>query len=48
MALMPIGAAIRWLAEADPGRPSITQVAMEGSSVEQRTITRVELELHTN
>ena len=48
MALMPIGAAIRWLAEADPGRASITQVAMEGSSVEQRTITRVELELHTN
>lgn len=48
MALMPIGAAIRWLAERDPGRASITQVAMEGSSVEQRTITRVELELHTN
>src|SRR5687768_5997254 len=48
MALMPIGAAIRFLSERDPGRPSITQVAMEGSKVVQRTITRVELEMHTN
>ncbi|HYD10799.1 MAG TPA: AMP-binding protein [Acidimicrobiales bacterium] len=48
MALMPIGAAIRWLAERDPGRPSITQVPVPGAEIEQRTITRVELELHTN
>ena len=48
MALMPIGAAIRWLAERDPGRPSITQVPVPGAEIEQRTITRVELELYTN
>ena len=48
MALMPIGAAIRFLAERDPGRPSITQVPVPGAEIEQRTITRVELELYTN
>jgi bile acid-coenzyme A ligase len=48
MALMPIGAAIRWLAERDPGRPSLTQVPVPGAEIEQRTITRVELELYTN
>ena len=48
MALMPIGAAIRWLAERDPGRPSITVVPTPSSPIQQRTITRVELELHTN
>ena len=48
MALMPIGAAIRWLAERDPGRPSITQVPVPSAEIERRTITRVELELHTN
>ena len=48
MALMPIGAAIRWLAERDPGRPSITVVPTPSSPIQERTITRVELELHTN
>jgi bile acid-coenzyme A ligase len=48
MALMPIGAAIRWLAERDPGRPSITQAPVPSSDIPARTITRVELELHTN
>ncbi|MEA3020074.1 MAG: bile acid-coenzyme ligase [Actinomycetota bacterium] len=48
MAVMPIGAAIRFLAERDPGRPSITQVAMDGTNVVQRTVTRIELDLHTN
>jgi bile acid-coenzyme A ligase len=48
MALMPIGTAIRWLAERDPGRPSITVVPTPQADVRQRTITRVELELHTN
>lgn len=49
MALMPIGAAIRFLAEADPGRPSITIVPTpQTPDVQRRTITRVELEMHTN
>lgn len=48
MARMPIGAAIRWLAERDPGRPSITIVPTLQVDVPRRTITRVELELHTN
>ena len=48
MALMPIGAAFRWLAERDPGRPSITIVPTPQVDVPRRTITRVELELHTN
>ncbi|MEA3055452.1 MAG: bile acid-coenzyme ligase, partial [Actinomycetota bacterium] len=48
MALMPIGAAIRWLSERDPGRPSITILPTPQSNVPRRTITRVELELHTN
>jgi len=49
MAMMPIGAAIRWLAERDPGRPSITIVPTpQTPDVQRRTITRVELELHTN
>ena len=48
MALMPVGAAIRWLAERDPGRPAITIVPVPGADVARRTITRVELELHTN
>jgi bile acid-coenzyme A ligase len=48
MALMPIGAAIRWLAERDPGRPAITIVPTPNADVRRRTITRVELELHTN
>ena len=48
MAQMPIGAAIRWLAERDPGRPAITIVPTPQSPVPRRTITRVELELHTN
>jgi bile acid-coenzyme A ligase len=48
MALMPIGAGIRFLAERDPGRPAITIVPVPGADVARRTITRVELELHTN
>ena len=48
MALMPIGAAIRWLAERDPGRPAITVIPTPQADVARRTITRVELELHTN
>src|SRR3954469_16363595 len=30
MAMMPIGQAVRWLAEQDPDRPAITQIAMAG------------------
>ena len=37
---MPIGAAIRWLAEQDPDRPAVTH--------EGRTVTRAELERRTN
>jgi bile acid-coenzyme A ligase len=48
MALMPIGAAIRFLAERDPGRPAITMYPTPGSNVVRRTITRIELDLHTN
>jgi bile acid-coenzyme A ligase len=48
MAIMPIGAAIRWLSERDPGRPSITILPTPQSDAHRRTITRVELELHTN
>jgi bile acid-coenzyme A ligase len=48
MALMPIGAAFRWLSERDPGRPSITILPTPQSNVPRRTVTRVELELHTN
>ncbi|MEA3077637.1 MAG: bile acid-coenzyme ligase [Actinomycetota bacterium] len=40
MAVMPIGAAIRWLAERDPERPAIT--------CEGRTVTRAELDARTN
>ena len=42
MAVMPIGAAIRWLAERDPDRPAITE------SDTRRTVTRLELEARTN
>jgi bile acid-coenzyme A ligase len=48
MALMPIGAAIRFLAERDPGRPAITIYPVPGVDVPRRTITRIELDLHTN
>ena len=40
MAVMPIGSAIRWLAEQDPDRPAITDDA--------RTATRLELDRRTN
>ena len=46
MALIPIGAAIRWQAERDPDRPSITEVAVPGG--DERTITRIELDRRTN
>jgi bile acid-coenzyme A ligase len=42
MAVMPIGAAIRWQAERDPDRPAITDMG------DGRTITRRELEERTN
>ncbi|HUP84821.1 MAG TPA: AMP-binding protein [Acidimicrobiales bacterium] len=49
MALMPISQAIRWVAEQDPDRPAITQVALAGSpDHEERTVTRLELERRTN
>jgi bile acid-coenzyme A ligase len=47
MTVMPIGAAVRWLAEQDPDRPTITEVAYRGEGPE-RTITRRELEERTN
>src|SRR5687768_7295405 len=42
MAVMPIGAAIRWQAERDPDRPAITEAGTD------RTVTRLELERRTN
>src|SRR5688500_11458000 len=48
MAVMPIGAAVRWLAERDPDRPAITQVPVPAAAIEERTVTRRELEEHTN
>jgi bile acid-coenzyme A ligase len=47
MAMMPIGAAVRWLAEQDAERPAITEVAYKGDGPE-RTISRSELEARTN
>jgi bile acid-coenzyme A ligase len=48
MGMMPIGTAIRVLAERDPGRPSITIIPTPDSGGSRRTIARAELELHTN
>lgn len=49
MAVMPIGAAIRWQAERDPDRPAITQVPVAATpSYEERTVTRMQLEQRTN
>ena len=48
MALMPIGAAVRWLAEQDPHRPAITQVPVPSAPIEARTVSRLELEKRTN
>ena len=45
---MPIGAAVRWLAEQDPDRPAITQVPVPAAPIEERTVTRRELEDRTN
>jgi bile acid-coenzyme A ligase len=42
VAVMPIGAAIRWQAERDPDRPAITEAGTD------RTVTRAELERRTN
>jgi bile acid-coenzyme A ligase len=46
MSMMPIGAVVRWQAERDPDRPSITEVDI--STGAERTITRLELERGTN
>jgi len=48
MAVMPIGAAIRWLAEQDPDRPALTQVPVPSAPIEEYTLTRRELEERTN
>jgi hypothetical protein len=49
MAMMPIGAAIRWQAERDPHRRSITQVHVPATpAYEERTVTRRQLEERTN
>jgi len=48
MTQMPIGAAIRWQAERDPHRPAITEIAGPAAPVDERTVTRLELELRTN
>lgn len=49
MTLLPIGAAIRWLAEQDPDRPAITQVPVAATpEYPQRSVTRRELEDRTN
>ena len=49
MAVMPIGQAVRYLAEKDPDRPAITEVPVDGTQVtSERTITRMELEKRTN
>ena len=48
MSLMPIGEAVRWLAERDPDRPAITQVPVPAAPIEERTVTRRELEQRTN
>lgn len=45
---MPIGAAIRWQAERDPNRPAITEIAGPASPVDERSVTRRELEQRTN
>ncbi|HVM10775.1 MAG TPA: AMP-binding protein [Acidimicrobiales bacterium] len=49
MAIQPIGAAVRWLAEQQPDRPAITEVPVDGAHIrEERTVTRMELEKRTN
>jgi bile acid-coenzyme A ligase len=49
MAVMPIGAAIRWQAERDPDRPAITQVPVPATpGYPEHTVTRMELERRTN
>ena len=49
MAVMPVGAAVRYLAEKDPDRPAVTEVPVEGTHVTSvRTLTRMELEKRTN
>jgi len=49
MAVLPIGAAVRWLAEQHPDRPAITEVPVDGAHVQRvRTVTRLELEKRTN
>ena len=46
MTTMPIGAAVRWQAERDPDRLSITEVDVANGA--EYTITRLELERRTN
>lgn len=46
--VMPIGAVIRWLAEQDPDRPAVTQVPVPSVPIEERTVTRRELDTRTN
>src|SRR3954451_20416966 len=49
MAMMPIGQAVRWLAEQDPDRPAITQVPVPSTpDYREWTVTRLELEQRTN
>lgn len=49
MAVMSVGAAVRYLAEKDPDRPAVTEVPVEGTHVKSvRTLTRMELEKRTN
>ncbi|MDQ3108101.1 MAG: AMP-binding protein, partial [Actinomycetota bacterium] len=46
---MPIGQAIRWLAEREPDRPAITQMPVPSTpDYQQITVTRLELEQRTN
>lgn len=48
MTAMPIGAAVRWLAEQDPDRPALTQIPVPGAPIPRRTVSRAELESRTN
>lgn len=48
MAMMPMGAVFRWLADRDADRPAITQVPVPAAPGDERSVTRRELDLRTN